>query len=198
MPRSPSCERSCPADATAAAAPALDRGPEPRRRRAAARDRAGVRPGVAARAEEAADAPRPHGRQPLLRVLDADVVELRARRQAPVGRRHVDQGRRLLGRQGRVPQGHGADAERLRPGRDRHPARRDRRAAARRRGRPARTSSTPATASTSTRPRRCSTCTRSSRSSVGSRGSTWRSSATCCTRGSRARTSRRSSCAAPG
>ena len=100
---------------------------------------------------------------------------------------------RLVGGQGRVAQGHGAHARRLRPGRDRHPPPADRRAAARRRGRPTRTSSTPATASTSTRPRRCSTSTRSSRSSAASRGCTSRSSATCSTRASRARTSRRSS-----
>ena len=42
-----------------------------RRRRAAARDRAQLRALARARGEEAADAARPHGRQPLLRVLDA-------------------------------------------------------------------------------------------------------------------------------
>ena len=44
----------------------------------------------------------------------------------------VDQGGRLVGRQGRVAEGHGAHARRLRPGRDRHPPPADRRAAARR------------------------------------------------------------------
>ena len=104
-------------------------------------------------------------RQPLLRVLDAHLVELRARREAALGRHDVDQGGRLVGRQGRVAEGHGDDARRLRPGRDRHPPPADRRAAARRARHRTRTSSTPATASTSTRRRRCSTSTRSSRSS---------------------------------
>ena len=126
--------RGAAARARAEAAPALDRGPHARRRRAAARDRAQLRERARTGDEEAADAARPHGRQPVLRVVDAHVVELRARRQAALGRRDVDQGRRLLGRQGRVPEGHGADAERLRPGRDRDPPRGHRRAAARRRG----------------------------------------------------------------
>ena len=73
---------------------------------------------------------------------------------------------RLVGGQGRVAEGHGADARRLRPGRDRHPPPADRRAAARRARTRTRTSSTPATASTSTRRRRCSTSTRS-RSELG-------------------------------
>ena len=55
-----------------------------------------------------------------------------------------------------------------------------------------RTSSTPATASISTRRRRCSTCTRSTPSSDASPASTSRSSATSSTRASLARTSRRS------
>ena len=97
---------------------------DPRRRRAAARARPHVRALARARREEAADAARPHGRQPLLRVLDAHVVELRARREAALGRRDVDQGVRLGGRQGRVAQGHGAHDRRLRPRRDRHPPRR--------------------------------------------------------------------------
>ena len=55
-----------------------------------------------------------------------------------------------------------------------------------------RRSSTRATASTSTRRRRCSTSTRCASASARSTGSTSGSSATCCTRASRARTSSRS------
>ncbi len=110
-----------PSDPPVAAAPDLDRRPRPRRRRAAARHRAQLRALARARDEEAADAARPAGRQHLLRVVDAHVVELRARREAALRGRDVDQGHRLVGRQGRVAQGHRADARRLRPGRDRHP-----------------------------------------------------------------------------
>ena len=78
------------------------------------------------------DAARPHGRQPLLRVLDADVLELRARREAPLRGRDVDQGDRLRGGQGRVPEGHRAHDRLLRPRRHRHPAPGDRRAEPRR------------------------------------------------------------------
>ena len=137
------------------------------------------------------DAPRPARRQPVLRVVDTDALELRPRRQAPLRRHDVAARLGLVGRQGRVPQGHGADAGRVRPRRDRRPPSAHRRATARRRPPPRRTSSTPATASTSTRPRRCSTCTRCARRSTGSRGFTWRSSGTCSTRGWRARSSRR-------
>ncbi len=135
----------------------LDRG----RRRAAARDRALLRALAGAREQEAADAARPARRQRLLRVVDAHLVVVRARRQAALRRHALDQGERLLGREGRVAEGHRADALGLRPGRDRHPPPADRRAAARRRRSPRRTWSTPATASTSIRPRRCSTSTRS-------------------------------------
>ena len=69
--------------------------------------------------EEAADAQGPPRRQPLLRVVDAHVVELRARGEAALGRHDDDQVRRLVGRQGRVAEGHRADARRLRPRRDR-------------------------------------------------------------------------------
>ena len=167
-----------------------------RRRRAAARDGAQLRERGRPRDEEAADAARPHGRQPLLRVVDANVVELRARGEAAVGRRDVDQGGRLGRGQGRVAEGHRAHARRVRPGRHRHPAPAHRRAAARgtRDGRARRERR--ATASTSIRRRRCSTSTRSSRSSAASRACTWRSSATCSTRAWRARTSRRSCSAA--
>ena len=90
--------------------------------------------------EEAADAQGPPRRQPLLRVVDAHLVELRARGEAPLGRHADDQVGRLVGRQGRVAEGHRAHARRLRPRRDRHPASADRRAAARRARRPTRTS----------------------------------------------------------
>ena len=117
-----------------APAPDLDRRPVPRRRRAAARHRAQLRALARARDEEAADAARPAGRERLLRVVDAHVVELRARREAALGGHDVDQVLGLGRGQGRVPEGHGADARRLRPGRDRHPPPADRRAAPRRQG----------------------------------------------------------------
>ena len=69
--------------------------------------------------EEAADPARPADPERLLRVVDAHVLVVRARGEAPV-RRHDDaEGGRLVGRQGRVAEGHGADAVGLRPGRDR-------------------------------------------------------------------------------
>ena len=148
--------------AAAEAAPDLDRRPDPRGRRASARHGAELRPLDGARDEEAPDAARPDDREHVLRVLDAHVLQLRAGREAAVGGHDLDQGGRLLGGQGRVAQGHGAHARRLRPRRDRHPPPADRRAGARRAATPTRTSSTPATASTSTRPRRCSTSSRSS------------------------------------
>ena len=92
-------------------------------------DRAVARP----RGQEAARAPRPPRRQPLLRVLHAHAVELRPRRQAALGRHDGAALLGLLRRQGRVPEGHGADAGGVRPGRDRDPAPAHRRAAARRR-----------------------------------------------------------------
>ena len=119
------------AEAGRAPAPHLHRRPHARRRRAAARDGAQLRERGRPRGEEAADAARPHGRQRLLRVVDAHVVELRARRQAALGRRDVDQGLGLGGGQGRVAEGHGAHARRLRPGRHRHPPPAHRRPAAR-------------------------------------------------------------------
>ena len=111
-----------------------------RGRRAPARARRHLRALARPRREEAPDAARAHGREPLLRVLDAHVVELRARREAALGRRHVDQGDRLGGRQGRVAEGHGAHDRLLRPGRRRHPPPGDRRAAPRRAPHGARTS----------------------------------------------------------
>ena len=59
-------------------------------------------------------------------------LELRARGEAALGGRDVDQVERLVGGQGRVAEGHGADAERLRPRRDRHPPPAHRRAEPRR------------------------------------------------------------------
>ena len=132
-----SCCRRARPDAPA---PALGPRPRPRRRRAPARDRALVRALAGARDEEAADAPRPARRQRLLRVVDAHVVVVRARGEAALGRHAVDQGERLVGRQGRVAEGHGAHALGLRPRRDRDPPPADRRAAARRRASPTRTS----------------------------------------------------------
>ena len=110
------------AEAVRAPAPHLHRRPHARRRRAAARDGAQLRERRRPRGEEAADAPRPHGRQRLLRVVHPHVVELRARGEAPLRGRHVDQGLGLGGGQGRVAEGHRAHAGRLRPGRHRHPA----------------------------------------------------------------------------
>ena len=52
--------------------------------------------------------------------------QLRAGRQAPVGRHHVAEGLGVVGRQGRVAQGHHPDDLRLRPRRGRDPPRRHR------------------------------------------------------------------------
>src|SRR5436305_131776 len=82
--------------AAAAAAPDLGPRPDTRRRRTAARDRAHLRALARARGEEAPDAPRPDGREPLLRVVDANLVQLRARGEAPLRGHDVDQGGRLL------------------------------------------------------------------------------------------------------
>ena len=114
----------------------------------------------------------PHGRSTSsTRPRTRTQLELRAGRQAALSADLVSiKSSGLRGRQGRVAQGHGPDALRLRPGRDRDPlaARRRRRA---RRALDARPRwSTPATASTSTRPRRCSTSTRSSAGPARSRG----------------------------
>ena len=105
---------------------------ERRRRRADPRHAPLARGVARPRGEEAPDAPRAHRRQPLLRVVDADARELRARREAPLGGHDVAPLRRLVGRQGGVAQGHRADARRLRAGRHRRPSSVDRRAAARR------------------------------------------------------------------
>ena len=74
--------RLAPARASAEAAPHLGRRPHTRRRRAAARHGAHVRGVARTPREEAADAQGPSRRQPLLRVLDAHVVLVRARSEA--------------------------------------------------------------------------------------------------------------------
>ena len=77
--------------------------------------------GRGARHQEGADAARPHGREPLLRVEHAHELLLRAGRQAPVGGRRQRALERLGDRQGRVAARHDRDAVGLRPGRDRDP-----------------------------------------------------------------------------
>ena len=126
--------RPAPAGRPAEAAPPLGRRPDARRRRAAARHGAHVRDLARAAREEAADAQGAPDRQPLLRVVDPHVILVRARGEAALGGHAHRQVGGLLGGQGRVAQGHGAHARRLRPRRDRHPAPADRGAAARRRG----------------------------------------------------------------
>ena len=138
---------------------AIERHLRPRRR---------VRGGRRARHQEGARAARAHGPEPLLRGEHAHAPQLRARRQAPQRRRRELRRLRLERREGRVAQGHRADAERPQARRDRHPHA----VGGRRRAGPAldarRRSSTPATASTSTRRRRCSTSTRCAAGSAGS------------------------------
>ena len=92
---------------------------EPRRRRADPRRGGGRTAGGDGRSRAPARQARA---QPLLRVLHAHLVELRARREAARRGRAVAEGGRLVGRQGRVAQGHGADARAVRPGRDRRSA----------------------------------------------------------------------------
>ena len=93
-------------------------------------------------------------------------------------RTDVGEGGRLVGRQGRVAEGHGADARRVRPGRDRDPAPAGRRAAARRAvleaaGRQRRRRQAPAPDPGAARPLHDAGGVRSLE------GCTWRSSATC-------------------
>src|SRR4051794_25140195 len=102
-------------------APALDRGPRPRRHRAHLRPRRVLRRGLAPRDQEGPGAARPDGPEPLLRGFHPDPLELRAGRQAPERRRRELLGERLERREGRVAQGHRADAERPQARRDRHP-----------------------------------------------------------------------------
>ena len=93
----------------------------PRGDRGDPRPRRELRRGRPPRHQEGADPARPHRRHPLLRVEHPHLQLLRARRQAALRRPRLGQGGRLLGRQGRVAEGHGGDALRLRPGRDRDP-----------------------------------------------------------------------------
>ena len=120
-----------PTDPAEAPSP-LGRRPDPRRRRAPARHGAHVRNLARAAREEAAHAQGAPHRQPLLRVVDPHVVLVRARGEAALGGHAQRQVDRLLRGQGRVAEGHRADARRLRPRRDRDPAPSDRCAAARR------------------------------------------------------------------
>ena len=98
--------------------------PRPRRRDAGPRHRRADR-GRAGRprGQEAPHPARPHGGQPLLRGLHPHPHLLRAGRQAAQRRRHqlLRQGQQR--RQGRVPQGHRADARGDGRRRDRRPAR---------------------------------------------------------------------------
>ena len=142
-----------------------------RRHRADPRARRELRRGGPARHQEGPDAARAHDRQPLLRVEHAHQLLVRARRQAALRRRRLDQGRGLLGRQGRVAQGHDRDAERLRPGGDRDPLAATPAPPTSSRAGPTPRWSTPATASTSTPARRCSTSTRCAAGSARSTGS---------------------------
>ena len=71
--------------------------------------------------QEGPDAARPHDRQSVLRVEHAHQLLVRARVEAPVGRRRLGEVGGLIGRQGRVAQGHRRDAERVRAGGDRDP-----------------------------------------------------------------------------
>ena len=98
--------------------------PRPRGDRAHPRPRRVVRRGLGPRDQEGPGAARPDRRQPLLRGLDPHRVELRAGRQAAVApTSSTIRSRGLVGRQGRVAEGHRPDAVGLRPGRDRRSAR---------------------------------------------------------------------------
>ena len=102
-------------------ASAVGRRPHARGHRAHPRPRRELRRGVGPRDQEGAHAARAHGDQPLLRGLHSHQLLVRARRKAPVGGPRLGQGRRILGGQGRVAEGHRPDALGLRPGRDRLP-----------------------------------------------------------------------------
>ena len=104
------------------------RRPEPRRRDADPRHRRGDGAGRRARDQEAADPARPHGREPLLRGLHPHPHQLRGRGEAALrGRDHL-QRQGFQRQQGRVAQGHGADARGDGRRRRRLPAQRQRRA----------------------------------------------------------------------
>ena len=103
-------------------APALDRGSRPRRRSSGSSRSRPTFGQVADRADqEAAVAARAARDQPLLRGLDAHAQLVRAGRQAPVRRRAEPRLQRLERREGRVAARHGRDALGLRAGRDRDP-----------------------------------------------------------------------------
>ena len=112
-------------------APARTRRPRPRRRPSrildVAEDMADV---AAARGQEAPDPARQDRRQPVLRGLHPHPHLVRGRRQAPERRRHQLQREGLERLEGRVPQGHRADARGDGRGRRRHPPRGVRRARA--------------------------------------------------------------------
>ena len=105
--------------------------------RADPRPRRVLRRGLGPRDQEGPGAARPDDRQPLLRVEHPHQLELRARGQAAERRRGLDPLAGLQRRQGRVAQGHRADAVGVRPGGDRDPL------AARRRGRAGRAAGRP-------------------------------------------------------
>ena len=94
---------------------------DPRGDRGDPRSRRELRRGRPPRHQESSDPARPHRRHPLLRVEHPHLELLRARRQAPLRRPRLGQGGWLLGRQGRVAEGHCRDPLRLRPGGDRDP-----------------------------------------------------------------------------
>ena len=92
-------------------APDLGRRPEPRRRAAHPRHRRALARAGRPPGQEAADAARPHRREPLLRGLHPHPHLVRGRGQTPVRRRHqlLRQGLQRL--QGREPEGHRAHPE---------------------------------------------------------------------------------------
>ena len=90
------------------------------------RARRELRRGRPPRHQEGADPPRAHHRQPLHGGEHADELLVRARREAPLGRRRLAEGSRIVRREGRVAQGHDRDAFRLWPRGDRHPVPRGR------------------------------------------------------------------------
>ena len=94
---------------------------EPRGRRAPDGARRLLRRGRPPRHQEGPDPARADDRLALLRVLDPHERLLRARGQAPLRRPRLDQGRRLVRRQGRVAQGHDRNALLVRARGDRDP-----------------------------------------------------------------------------
>ncbi|CAA9493961.1 MAG: Aspartate carbamoyltransferase, partial [uncultured Solirubrobacteraceae bacterium] len=111
-------------------APAVHRGPRALRHRAHPRPRPLLHRGLRARDQEGPRPARTAGDQPLLRGLDAHALVLRAGGQDAVGRGDQLRRLRVLGREGRVAQGHRPDPVGLPPGPHRRAdaARRSRRA----------------------------------------------------------------------